>query len=545
MGPLRPVLTAIACLVAVTGGLRPPLASAAELPPADKPVEAVVDQLVDAAIASAAVTPAPQADDATIVRRLTLDLVGRIPTVGEVEEYVKSSDPHKRAKLVDRLIASPGFARHQAAQFEVMFNPEGTRRGGALNEYLLGAMKADKPWDKVFRELLLPDESDARQKGAADFLKQRLTDQDRLANEVSVAFFGVNVSCAQCHDHPLVKDWTQDHFYGMKAFLARTYDAGGFLAERPTGLIRFKPNKGPERSAKLMFLTGTEAKTDTLREPTKDEQKAEKDATDKAKGVKTPPPKPAFSARAELVDISLRKENAEFFSRSIANRMWHRFFGTGLVNPLDQMHSENPASHPELLAWLARDTAAHGYDLKRLIRGVVMSRAYSRGSRYDTAAPPDPRLFAVAKLKPLTPLQLATSLKIAAADPASFEGKKPEEFEKLMEQQEASARGFASLIAQPTDNFQIGVGEALLFSNGDRITKEFLTDTGVLAKAKAMKEPKDAVALLVKAAYGRAPTDEESVAMVGYVTKRAGREVEAYRQILWALVTGPEFRFNY
>ncbi|MBV9920267.1 MAG: DUF1549 domain-containing protein, partial [Pseudonocardia sp.] len=110
---LRLLLTAAVCAFA-------PFATAADLPPASAPVEKVIDQLVDAAIADANVTPAGQADDATVVRRLTLDLVGRIPTTGEVDAYVKSADADKRAKLVDRLIASPGFVRHQATLFEVM-----------------------------------------------------------------------------------------------------------------------------------------------------------------------------------------------------------------------------------------------------------------------------------------------------------------------------------------------------------------------------------------------------------------------------------------
>jgi hypothetical protein len=200
-----------------------------------------------------------------------------------------------------------------------------------------------------------------------------------------------------------------------------------------------------------------------------------------------------------------------------------------------------------LLAWLARDTAEHGYDLRRLIRGIVMSRAYSRSSQYDSDAKPDPKLFAVARLRPLTPLQLATSLKIAATDPAAFEGKKDSDFEKQMEQLESSARGLAAFLAQPTDNFQIGVGEALLFSNGDRVMKEYLADTPgtLLGKAKALNDPAAAVALLVKAAYGRAPTADEKAALAAYVGKRSDRPAEAYRQVLWALVTGPEFRFCY
>lgn len=538
---LRLLLATVAIVCAA------PFAPAAEVPPAGAPVEKAIDQLIDAAIAEAGATPAAQADDATIIRRLTLDLVGRIPTSGEVEAYVKSSDPNKRAKLVDRLIASPGFVRHQAALFEIMLNPEGDRRGsGALRTYLADALKENRPWDQMFREMMLPNEADAKLKGAADFLRGRLSDADKLTNDVSVAFFGVNVSCAQCHNHPNVKDWTQDHFYGMKAFLARTFDNGGFLGERGHGVIKYKPTKGPERVAKMMFLTGATVEDANAKEPTAAEQKAEKEALDKAKAAKTAPPAPKFSGRQELVKVALKGENADFFARSISNRMWHRFFGGGLVSPLDQMHAENEPTHPELLAWLARDTAAHKYDLQRLVRGIVMSKAYSRSSQYDSENRPSNKFFAVARLKPMTPQQLSTSLRIAATDPASFDTLKPDEFEKRIEQIESSARGFASLIAQPTDNFQIGVGEALLFSNGDRVLREVLTDGAgtVLARVKTMP-PKDAVELLVKTAYGRPATADESKALVAYVEKRKGREADAYKQVLWALVTGTEFRFSY
>jgi hypothetical protein len=539
---LRLLLTSV-CLAALATAWP---GQAADLPPAGQPMEQVIDQLIDAAIADAGVTPAVQADDATLIRRLTLDLAGRIPTLAEIEAYTASTEPDKRARLVERLIASPGFVRHQASLFDAMLNPEANNRSNGFRDYLTAAMKANKSWDKIFREVMLPDESDPVLKGAAEFLRGRLTDADKLTNDVSVSFFGVNVSCAQCHNHPLVADWKQDHFYGMKMFLARTFDNGGFLAERGAGTLKFKPTKGPERTAKLMFLTSVTIEGEAAKEPSADELKKEKEALDKAKAAKKPAPAPRFSARARLVEVALQEDKADFFARNIVNRMWHRFFGTGLVTPLDQMHSENPPSHPELLAWLARDTRAHGYDLRRLTRGIVMSKAYSRSSRHDSD-PPDPKLFAMARLKPLTPLQLATSLKIAATDPASLAGKKTEEFEKNIEQLESSARGFASLIAQPTDNFQIGVGEALLFSNGNRILSEFLTDGGgtTLGRVKSMKEPREAVEFLVRTAYGRPATAEESRALTAYVRKRAGREAEAYRQVLWALVTSPEFRFCY
>lgn len=515
---------------------------------ADRPIESVIDEHIDAKLAADKITPAAIADDATLIRRLTLDLVGRIPTMGESEAYQKSTASDKRVQLVDRLMASPAFDRYQAILFDAMLNSEpGRGRSGSVRDYLTQAMKDRKPWDRIFRELMLPGD-DETTKSAGEFLRARVQDADKMTNDVSVAFFGVNVSCAQCHDHPLVKDWKQDHFFGMKSFLARTYEANGQLAEREAGIVKFKPTKGPERPAKLMFLTGTVVETDTLRELTKDEQKREKEASDKkSKDAKAPIPRPKFSAREKLVEVALQPKEAEFFARSIVNRLWHRFLGSGLVNPLDQMHSENPASHPELLQWLARDMASHGYDLRRLIRGIVLSKTYARDSRYSSEAQPEEKYFAVAKLKPLTPQQMGTSLKIATTDPKSYDNLKPEEFEKRIEQAEQAGRGIASMIAQPTENFQIGVGEALLFSNGDRVMKEFLTSGSgsLLGSVKTEKDLAQVVRQLVQTSLARAATDDEVRTLTAYLTERRERTTEAQQQILWALVTCPEFRFNH
>ncbi len=506
------------------------------------PLEAVIDRHVDTKLKADAVVPAPQADDFTLVRRLTLDLVGRIPTTQESDAFVQSKEADKRAKLVDRLMASPAFARYQASLFEVMLNDG--KAGGGLREYLTKSIAANKPWDVMFRELLLPD--DAANKGVSEYLKPKLSDADKLTSDVSVAFFGVNVSCAQCHDHPNVKDWTQDHFYGMKSFLARTYDAGGVIAERPSGQVKFKPTKGAERQAKLMFLTGATVDTDTVRELSKDEQKKQKEMEEQAKKDKKAPPPPTFSARAKLVEVALQPKEAEFFSKNIVNRLWHRFLGVGLVSPLDQMHSANRPSHPELLNELAADMSANKYDMKRFVRGIALSQTYSRSSKYASEGHPDTSTFAVAQLKPLTPLQLATSLKIAVTDPKSLEGK-PDEVEKKLEQLEATARGFASAIAQPTDNFQIGVREALLFSNSDKVLKEFLTDGNgtLLGRVKAEKVDADAHKLMVQTALCRPATAAELNALAEYAARRTDRPADANKQMLWALMTSPEFRFNH
>ncbi len=520
--------------------------AAAETPAPGRPVEEVVDQLVDARLHEEGVTPAAAADDATLLRRLTLDLVGRIPTPAEVRAYVACADPDKRVKLVDSLLASPAFARHQGAEFDALLMA-GVK--GSLRDYLVRAFTEHRSWDRIFRDLLLPDETDPQGKGAGEFLRQRVKDLDRLTTDVSSLFFGVNVSCAQCHDHPLVADWKQEHYYGMKSFFARTLDNGGFLAERAVGVVKFQTSKGAGREARLMFLTGATVDTPTLREPTSDEAKRDKQMLDDCKKRKVAPPPPSFSARAQLVELALRPDQRHFFTKSIVNRLWHRFFGRGLVMPLDQMHAENPPSHPELLDWLAQDTAEHGYDLHRLIRGLVLSRAYARGSRWEGGGEaPAPELFAVARVRPLSPLQLATALRIATAAPDALPADlAPAEFEKRVERLEASARGFASSLEPPGEGQQIGVSESLLFSNGDRFQKEFLADgpdrlLGRLTRTADLNELIDTAVLCV---LSRPATAEERHLLGDYLARRADRKAEACRQVVWALVTGAEFRFNH
>ena len=196
--------------------------------PADVPIEQAIDRAIDAGLSKASLKPAAPADDATLLRRLTLDLVGRIPTVAETTAYLADTDPAKKSKLVDRLMASGGFARHQAQEFAtLMQNDQKPRKGGkttALRDYLRAAIAENRPWDRIFRELMLPDQAEPKVNGAEEFLKSRVKDLNRLTIDVSTIFFGVNVSCAQCHDHPQVSDWTQDHFYGMKSFFARTFE---------------------------------------------------------------------------------------------------------------------------------------------------------------------------------------------------------------------------------------------------------------------------------------------------------------------------------
>jgi hypothetical protein len=518
-----------------------------KLLPADTAVEKAVDHYIDAKLKAAGVTPAAPADDAAILRRLTLDLNGRVPTLAEVDDYLGSSDPDRKVKLVDRLLASPAFSRHGAQTFYafMQYADGRPRKGGGgkgLYDYLLVAFRENYSWDRMFKDVMLPDEKSATHAGAAEFLKTRVKDVNRLTIDSSSIFFGVNVSCAQCHDHPHVRQWTQDQFYGMKSFFARTVESGGFLGERDFGVVKYTPIGAPEKVSPVLFLTGKQLDVPGLKDPTGAEKQQEQKRLNLGKKASGPPAPPNFSLRGKLVEVALAPDTRGFFARNIANRMVHRFLGNGLVMPLDQVHSENKATHPELLDWLARDTAAHGYDLKRLARGLVLSKAYARSSRWDGDKALDERLFAVAAVRPLAPMQLATSLKLATSDPKSL----APDIEKRVEAIENGAAGLANLFAQPTDRFQVGVAEAMLFANNEALQKSLLEGPGALP-ARLVKESDLAkrAELAVRTVLGRPARAEEVKALVAYMEGRTDRPEAACQQVVWALLTSAEFRFNH
>jgi hypothetical protein len=540
--------------VAALCGLLASFAVAADLPSADLPMEQVIDQFIDQRLAAEKVAPAAQADDANLLRRLMLDLGGRIPTLPETERYVTNTSPGKRVELVDQLLASPDFIWHQRNELDQMLLPN-KPNDGDFRKYLLWAVQENRSWDAMFRDMLVGDEEDENRKYALTFIKSRAKDLDDMLNDTAILFFGVNVTCAKCHDHPLTPDWKQHHYYGMASFFSRTYlTKKNVLAERPFGEVTFKSKRKDdtkgEQLAKFEFLTGTVIDEPAVEYSAEDKKKIEEAIkASMQKDDAPPPPKPAFSPREKLVEVALRAEDNRFFARNIVNRVWNRFFGRGLVHPVDQLHSANAPSHPELLDWLTRDLVAHNYDLKRLIRGIVLSQAYSRSSEWRSGEqPPDPALFAVAKVKPLTPRQYGLSLLIARQSPDSWPPlDKPNEWAARREQLENAANGYAAMFEMPGENFQIAVDEALLFANSQRIEEELLRDakSEIVGYLKSLPNQGAVIETAFRSICSRSPTDDERAAIQDYLQKHAADRTAAIRQFVWALLTGPEMRFSY
>ncbi|MBM79540.1 MAG: hypothetical protein CMJ78_02965 [Planctomycetaceae bacterium] len=531
-------------------GALPSFAHADDLLPASTPINEAIDHYIRKAWADEKIQPAARITDANLIRRLTLDLAGRVPGMHETKQYVASKSPRKWTDLVDRLLASPDFVYHHSNQLDEMLLPGDYNGGGDWQEYLRAAAKENRSWDKLFREMMLGVENDDAQKTALSFVRLRGKSLDDLTNDTSVVFFGVNIGCAKCHDHPLVGDWLQDHYFGMASFFNRTYmTKKNTVAEKYDGLVKFKTTSGEEKQAAFMFLTGTTIKEPAV-EKTAEQKKAEAAEVQKQmKDAKAPPAKtPGFSPRTKLVELALKAGEDQFFARNIANRIWSRFMGHGLVHPLDQLHSENPASHPELLDWLRRDLAAHNYDLKRLIRGIVLSEAYARSSEWtQKIEKPAPEHFAVATTRALTPKQYGLSMVVSTSNPDDFDKKlQAENWADERKNLENAANSLASLIEYPGEYFQIGVDEALLISNSDRIQNNYLRDSRdrLLGYIKTLKTPKEKIDAAFWAVYSRGPESEEAAAFEQYLSKRDEND-DNWKQILWALIAGPELRFNY
>ena len=481
------------------------------------------------------ITPAKLADDATLFKRVMLDLTGRIPTRSEWESRLKGDKPlaDRWSQLVDELLRAPEFHLHYGAVLEEML--QGSAAGNAdFTDYLRTSLRAGKRWDALFRELLVGPWDSPERKAATKFLEIRAKDLDRLTTDTTRVFFGVDVSCARCHDHPLVDDWKQDHYYGMASFFNRTGGGKGSISEKSEGDVTFKGPDGSQQTARVMFLSGSMV-TDPAAENGQ---------------------KPKVSRREQLVTVALAEQ--KFLSRSLVNRVWQQFFGRGLVHPVDQMHSANPSSVPGLLEWLADDFVNSGYDIQRLIGGIVSSRAYRLSSHWEQSAPlPAEADFAVRRLSPLSPRQYAFSLLVATgrasfAEPTSTETR----IERLtgttgahrIAQYLAVEQQAASLLPQldPVQDGQASAAEALYLSNNSGVQTLVAADESTLAsKLAAVEDPKQLAETVIRAVYCRAPRENEVDQLAKWLAEGNAPAKERAEQLVWALVTSAEFRFRH
>lgn len=357
----------------------------AALPPAPAAeASRPLHEAIDAIVAEAAVGPlAAPCSDADFVRRIHLDLAGVIPTVATVRAFLADPAADKRVKLIDGLLAARAFDRHMMFVLDAMLLERATPPGdlaASWREYLFTELADDTPLDAIARDLLESDGATAATRPATAFLVTRDAEPVQLTRAIGRLYFGRDLQCAQCHDHPLDDDIRQAEHQGLYAFLARTSlfkgkDNATLVSEKADGEVDYQSvfTKEGQKGAWPRLPGGLTLVDEPRPEPT---AAYTQEPSKTAHGV------PAFSRRAAL---AARLADDEGFRRNLANRIWAIFFGRGLVHPLDGLGPDNPPAHPRLLDLLANALRDHGFRLRPLVRGMVLSQTYQR-----SVEPPSP-----------------------------------------------------------------------------------------------------------------------------------------------------------
>jgi hypothetical protein len=517
---------------------------------AQAPLQQRIDQHLQKGLKDAA----PRADDAEFLRRVYLNLTGVIPSTEETRTFLADKAADKRVKLVDRLLAGEGYARHMTNLFDVLLmdrRPDKHVKRAEWREFLHNSFAVNKPYDQFVREILSADGIDAKKRPAAKFYLDRDGEVNVLTKDISRLFLGMNLQCAQCHDHPLVDAYKQDHYYGVMAFLSRSY----VYTEKASKLAVFAEKAEGDVTFQSVFVAKV-TKSTGPRLPDGPELKEPK--FDKGQEYVAPVGKgergvPKFSRRAQLAEQITSKENPRF-ARSAVNRLWFFMMGRGIIDPVEYDHPNNPPSHPELLQMLSEEFVASKYDVKALVRAIVLSEAYQRSSEQPKDKEIDPKTFAVAPLKVLTPEQFAWSLMQATgliAAEKKAQGAKPNEaaiYAKLS----AQATPFVALFGtQPGDaafnqDFEATLDQALFLANGGTLRDWLAARPGSLMDRLAGQKDASLVAEeLYLSVLTRLPTAQERKEVADYLDRRAAQRPAALQDLAWALLTSAEFRFNH
>jgi len=491
-----------------------------------------IDQFVAARWEAEKVRPAPLADDAMFLRRVYLDIAGRIPSVAEARAFLTDKRPDRRQRLVDRLLDSPAHVKHSANVWRALLVPEAdfTARftQPIMEAWLRKQFAANVGYDQLVRELLTAPVGNDRglniySGGDAGptpiaFYSNKEYKPENVGAATARLFLGVKLECAQCHNHPFAH-WTRQQFWEFAAFFAG-FDAQtqmGFV----TGLREIKDRReiaisGGSKVVQASFLDGTEPKW-----------------------------KYNVGSRQLLAEWVTSPKNP-YFARAGANRLWASFFGTGLVEPVDDLRAENPPSHPELLDELASQFAAHQFDFKFLIRAITASRAYQLSSVSSHPTQEDPRLFARMALKGLTPEQLFDSLSLATG----FREKVPDR--RFILERESVRDQFLNQFASQDKRteFQTSILQSLMLMNGkfmEEVTSPDRSATLASVADSPFLDTRQKIGALFLAALARPPRSNEVERFTRYVKEGGtrGDAKSALGDVFWVLLNSPEFLLNH
>ena len=544
----------------------------------------LINAALEKAWADNGLQPGSSCSDLEYLRRVTLDITGSAPSLERVRSFMHDTASNKRAKLVDDLLASDRYVENWTMLWNdilTSMSPTSRFRDQGAAEAFRAALKTriakNQPWNEFVNELLTTtaswsnDPETAKTAGEGLVMWYAQFDQNRanvMANSVSKVFLGVQIQCAECHDHPFDK-WTQEDYKATAAWFVRFN-----FQRKPVGEMPADKKKRQDQKNLYTMIDENPAKADAKRAaPVRQKGNTTPNNTD-PRFLDGAAPAAGIARRPAFAHWLTSKENKQFAKETV-NRLWNHFFGRGIVHPFDDFTLRNKPSSPALLDSVADDFAANGYDVKKLMRAITTSKAYqlaSNGRELDSIAE---KFFARTQIRSLTPEQLFNAVvdatTVGQADYSSEGGRGGNKGgrgaggRREFLQTFRGARNEADAAGEP----EIGVPQALYLMNGNLLStaSKAMAGSQLASILAAHKIPGERIEAIYLSLLCRKPSGSELARAVRYLEQAATRKVETpeapvrgkrpagkpagatdapgYEDLVWSILNSTEFQTNH
>lgn len=501
-----------------------------------------IDQHVFANLKELGIPPSPVCDDATFLRRVTIDICGRFPTEEETKTFLDSTEADKRDKLVERLLQSPNYADYFASKWTPLLK---NRRDAAsditpnfaFHAWIRDSMLANVPYDQLVRELLGATGTVVSNPPVAWY--KRVKDPKEQLEDIAQLFLGVRMQCAQCHHHPFER-WSQDDYYGLAAFFSQ-------IGRKPTGvqgedLIFHQRGIAQAKNVKSGEMLKPVALGDSVGEISPDED-----------------------PRLKLVNWMSSPENP-FFAKALVNRYWKHFFKRALIEPEDDIRDTNPPSNPELMAALEEHFIKSGFDLKALIKVITQSHTYQLSSMPNEYNLHDRQNYSRFYPRRLQAEVMLDSIDDLAGSTSSFANLPPgTRAIALPDNSYTNSSAFLKVFGRPNSasvcecerEQTSSLAQSLHLMNSSEVKSKLAAGGGRAAQLAKEDEPIEArVKELYMAAFSREPRPEELKTAIEFLTtpvEDGKTKADAkkkptnkdFQDLIWALMNTKEFLFNH
>lgn len=495
------------------------------------PEKTFIDKLVFQRLQQLGIPPSDLCDDATFIRRATIDIAGRLPTREEAEAFIKNPSPDKRDVLVDRLVDSAGYADNFANKWALVLRNKRRNNNDIpytyrFHRWIRQALAENMPYDQFVRSVLTAT-GDVESHPPVAWYREVKTPSLQMEDTAQL-FLGLRLGCARCHHHPFER-WSQQDYYGFEAFFTQT-------------ALKSSPNSPVPNQADMVYLKGT---APSSRNPRTNQ-------TVKPTGLGGEPLDiPAWEdARHHLVDWMTEKDNP-FFARALVNRYWKHFLGRGIVDPEDDLRVTNPASNPELLDALAKHFYESHFDLKDLVRTICKSSVYQLSSEPTDDNRNDVQNFSSFYPRRMKAEVLFDAVNSVAGSTAGFGGV-PQGTTALQLPDNGFTNYFLQVFGKPQAesacecerSAEANLAQSLHMLNSSDLQRRIQDGRGLAAQLSKDEEKTDEqkAEVVYLRALSRPPTAQE-LEVVGRFVRESKDAKRAWEDVVWAIINAKEFQF--